>query len=584
MARLVTAASMITAIALLAGCARSSAPAAGPAPEKPASSGPAAGTTAEKQPPAAEKQAPAAPAAAPAVAQDSSLASCPPRQPLLRVGGVFTGEFSPHPMEARFSDTHYTRLHQLPLFGADPLETKLDAAYGAAESWEFAPGAQSLKVKLWKGLTFNNGDPVTAEDVKFSVEAASSDFADPQLTGIMKAFGAKAQVVDELTIQIEFKNAAVTFPIELSPLVYPLIVVSKKSHSNGEITQQSFDAFREKPAAAGPYQVVSREVQKNVILTAARKDPLLGCPTYDRVEVRHIPEMGTRMAQLQTGQIDIAQGERDLIDQAKGFGAKTASKADANIIGLYIFQTHLPQNVFRDVRVRQAAAYAIDHELIARTIWKGEGVVPWGCTWPPPTEISAQDPAYVEACGKPYPYDPNKAKELLAAAGYGPSNRPPAKLVFNVNYPEEADLAQAMQPMLNAVGFDAQVEPTDRAERDRRRNQEGLANNILFFGPGGRATALAGAYSVYGPGQGFGPKDDPELEQALARASSATTEADYKKAMADIGRIVHDKAYGPGFFSAGSIWFLSSKIPDWGLEKSIGRAPLNLAALVTKRS
>jgi peptide/nickel transport system substrate-binding protein len=572
MARLVTAASMMTAVALLAGCVRSPAS----APDKPASGAPAVA-------PGAEKQAPAAAAAAPAVGQDTSLASCPARQPLLRVGGVFTGEFSPHPMEARFSDTHYTRLHQLPLFGADPLETKLEPAYGAAESWEFAPGAQSLRVKLWKGLTFNNGDPVTAEDVRFSIEAASSDFADPQLTGIMKAFGAKAQVVDDLTVQIEFRNAAVTFPTELSPLVYPLIVASKKLHSNGEITQQAFDAFREKPAAAGPYEVVGREVQKHIILTAARKDPLLGCPTYDRVEVRHIPEMGTRMAQLQTGQIDLAQGERDLIDQAKGFGAKTTSKADANIIGLYIFQTHLPQNVFRDVRVRQAAAYAIDHELISRTIWKGEGVVPWGCTWPPPTEISAQEPAYVEACGKPYPYDPNKARELLAAAGYGPNNRPPARLVFNVNYPEEADLAQAMQPMLNAVGFDAQVEPTDRAERDRRRNQDGLANHILFFGPGGRATGLAGAYSVYGPSQGFGPKDDPDLEQALARASSATTESDYKKAMAEIGTIVHDKAYGPGFFSAGSIWFLSSKVTAWGLEKSIGRAPLNLAAFVAKR-
>ena len=55
------------------------------------------------------------------------------------------------------------------------------------------------------------------------------------------------------------------------------------------------------------------------------------------------------------------------------------------------------------------------------------------------------------------------------------------------------------------------------------------------------------------------------------------------KAMAEVGRIVHDKAYGPGFFSAGSIWFVNQKIPDWGLEKDKGRAALNLAALVTKR-
>src|SRR6266508_310688 len=106
------AVTIMTVAGLLAGCARSTPPAAGPGAEKQTSTGPAA---------------------APAVGQDTSLAGCPARQPLLRVGGVFTGEFSPHPMEARFSDTHFTRLHQLPLFGVDPLETKLEPAYGAAE-------------------------------------------------------------------------------------------------------------------------------------------------------------------------------------------------------------------------------------------------------------------------------------------------------------------------------------------------------------------------------------------------------------------------------------------------------------------
>ncbi len=105
----------------------------------------------------------------------------------------------------------------------------------------------------------------------------------------------------------------------------------------------------------------------------------------------------------------------------------------------------------------------------------------------------------------------------------------------------------------------------------------------MFFGPGGRVTALAGAYSVYGPLQGYGNKEDQELIDALERTSRASTEQDYMKGMADIARIVHDKAYGPGFFSAGSVWFVSNKIPDWGLEKDKGRGPVNLSALVTRR-
>jgi peptide/nickel transport system substrate-binding protein len=498
---------------------------------------------------------------------------------------VFASEaFSPHPMETRFSSIHYTRLHQLPLFGADPMETKLDPAYGAAQSWEFHNGATVLRVRLHPGLTFNNGDPVTAEDVAFSIEAAASEFSDPQLTGVMRAFGATGQVLGERELEIHFKAGAVTFPTEMSPMVYPLFIISKKHHLNGEISQAAFDYYREHPLAAAPYEVVSREVQRSMILKAARKDPLLGCPTYDRVEIRHIAETGTRVAQLQTGQLDVAEGNRDLIDQARAAGARVASKPAANLIGLYFFQTHIPGTVFADRRVRMAATHAIDHPTLAKTIWRDVGVQPWGCTWPPPSEIAAQDPEYMSICGTPHAYDPNRARQLLAEAGFGPDNRPKIKLVFWNNYPEEADLAQAMQPMLNAVGFDAQVERIERAEYDRRRNGEGLANSILFFGPGDRATALAGAYSVYGPGQGLGPKDDPDVPEALGRAASARNEQEYVKAIVDLARLAHDRPYGPGFFAAGSVWFISQRVPDWGLEQDKGRAPLNLAALATKRS
>lgn len=122
------------------------------------------------------------------------LAACPPRNAILRVGGVFANEaFSPHPMEGKVSSIHYTRLFNLPLFGADPQETKLDPEYGAASAWEFSNNATTLRVRLHEGLTFNNGDPVTAEDVVFSLELAASEFSDFQLTGIMRAFGATAE-------------------------------------------------------------------------------------------------------------------------------------------------------------------------------------------------------------------------------------------------------------------------------------------------------------------------------------------------------------------------------------------------------
>ena len=172
-----------------------------------------------------------------------------------------------------------------------------------------------------------------------------------------------------------------------------------------------------------------------ITLVADRRDPLLGCPVYDRIEIREVLETGTRMNQFRTGQFDIISGSRDLLDQAKAVGASVYYKPDGNMVGFYFFQTDRNDNVFHDVRVRQAAAYAIDHKLIAEAVWNGVGLKPWGCSWPPSTEISTKNPRFVKACGTPYPYDPTKARELLAAAGYPPGKGPAIRLEYNVSYP-----------------------------------------------------------------------------------------------------------------------------------------------------
>ena len=515
---------------------------------------------------------------APAMAQgaDTSLASCPARQPVLRIAGVFSSEaFSPHPVETIFSSTHYSRLYQTPIFGADPWEENVDPRYGVAESWKLLPGAKGIEIKVRKGLTFNNGDPITAQDVAFSLEMYQSRFAEDQVSAALKGIGIKSTVIDDYNLRVDFANGAVTFPQEFSNLVFPLYVTSAKKH--GEMTQENVEKFRADPLAAGPYKVASRQTQQFMILEAARKDPILGCPKYDRIEVRNMPETGARMAQFRTGALDVIAGNRDLMAQAKSAGAQVFEKPAANMIGLYIFQSDIKESVFHDERVRKAAAHAIDYNLIAETIWKGAGVAPWGCTWPPSTEISRDNPAYMKACGTPYAFDPALSRKLLAEAGHG-AVKPAIKLVYWGNYPEESAFAEAIQPMLNAAGFNATIEKIERVEWGRRGKNKGMANSIMFFGPGGRITSLAGSYFAYAGD--MGPAHDNDVKAALARASGATTLDEYKAAVAEIGRLGHDRAYAPGFFSAGSIFFVRKGISDWGLNRSTGRGALNVVPLV----
>jgi peptide/nickel transport system substrate-binding protein len=497
---------------------------------------------------------------------------------VLRIAGVFPEEFSPHPVETRFSSTTYTWLHQVPLFGVDPWEENVDPKYGVAESWEFLPGLSGMKIKVRQGLTFNNGAPITAKDVAFSIKLYLTTFADDQVAGALKGIGVTAKVIDDHNLEIDFAKGAVTFAQEFSPLVFPLYVTSEAYHSNGEISRAAIEKFRANPLSAGPYKVAARQAQQFMTLEAARKDPLLGCPVYERIEIRNIQETGTRLAQFRTGAFDIVAGNRDLIKQVKAIKAQVVEKPANNMIGLYIFQTNIETNIFKDERLRKAAAYAIDHKLLADTIWNGIGVSPWGCTWPPSTEISMKNPAYAKACGTPYPYDPAKSKALMAEAGYGPSKRAAIKLVYWNNYPEEQALAEALQPMLNAVGFNASIERIDRAEWSRRQNKQGLTNTIMFFGPGGRVTSLSGSYFAYAGH--VGPLHDKDVQNALKRASTATTLEEYMDATAELGKYGHDRAYSPGFFAASSIWFVRAGIPDWGLKRSRGRGPLNLLPLV----
>ena len=120
---------------------------------------------------------------------------------------VSGGEFySSHPAETRFSSTTFTRLHQMPLIGADPKEERIDAAYGIAESWSYLPGAKGMIVKLREGLTFNDGTPITAEDVVFSLELAKSKFADPQISGTLAGIGVTAKVIDKQDSPIRFRR------------------------------------------------------------------------------------------------------------------------------------------------------------------------------------------------------------------------------------------------------------------------------------------------------------------------------------------------------------------------------------------
>ena len=147
-------------------------------------------------------------------------------------------------------------------------------------------GVQTCALPIWEGLTFNDGTSVTAEDAAFSLELVKSKFADFQGSGLLNGIGVTAKALDQRTLQIDFAQSYATFHVEVSAAVFPVYVTSKAYHAKGEISQAAFDAFRAKPLAAGPYRVTARQAERSITLAADRRDPLLGCPVYETIEIQ----------------------------------------------------------------------------------------------------------------------------------------------------------------------------------------------------------------------------------------------------------------------------------------------------------
>ena len=87
-------------------------------------------------------------------------------------------------------------------------------------------------------------DSVTADDVVFSLALAASPYADGQISGTLNGIGVTAKALDAHTVQFDFAKGSPTFDIEISTMVFPLYVTSKAYHSNGEISAEAFDKFR----------------------------------------------------------------------------------------------------------------------------------------------------------------------------------------------------------------------------------------------------------------------------------------------------------------------------------------------------
>lgn len=282
-----------------------------------------------------------------------------------------------------------------------------------AERWEEAPDGLSWTFYIRKGIKFQNGDDLTAADVKFSFERFQNTEGFRQ--ALAKSTFTRIEVVDDYTVRIYTDSRKPYFLYSIFGDVPDLFFIMPKNY----IEKNGVEYYNQHPIGSGPYKVVGLVPGDKMEFEAW--DGYWGTPPkFHKFTMLLVPEEATAVAMLEKGQADVIS--RVSFDTAMGLKAKgyDIQGFDPYIASLQFWGTQMPQIAkypTRDPNVRLALSLAINREEIKQQLFGGEAGpgVPMGVApWMPGVDYDY----WVDYSAKKYVYDPEKAKQLIKEAGY----------------------------------------------------------------------------------------------------------------------------------------------------------------------
>lgn len=309
-----------------------------------------------------------------------------------------------------------------------------------AEKWEKVDDV-TWKIFLRKGATFHNGEPVNAEAVKFSFERSMNPAIDCPHKGKLSPFK-ELKVIDDYTFTI---STAEPYAPGLYILGYYLPIVPP-----GYVKQVGDAEYNIKPVGCGPYKLVKWVKGEEIVMEAY--DKYYGAkPAYKKLIIKSIPEEAARVAALTTGEADVVGAipmhqRKKVLESKKAY--LTPQMGSMIYLGLNTYD-----GPFKDIRVRHAVNHALNRELINKALFGGEAIM---CTGAISPRTFGADPNL-----KPYAYDPEKAKKLLADAGYPQGFE--ARLSYGTYMAQIQEQAEAIAADLAKVGIKIKLEPLERA-------------------------------------------------------------------------------------------------------------------------
>jgi peptide/nickel transport system substrate-binding protein len=416
-----------------------------------------------------------------------------------------------------------------------------------AKSWDISDDGLEYTFHLQDGVLCHDGTPFDANDVKFTIDRALGE--NPSLTKTSWGPIEEVTVVDPLTVKVQMSSRFGAF--------IPFLADSFSSMICDSEANQGEDFGTSVAIGSGPFKLV--EWVKGDTITLERNPDYRnfgkpvendGPPHIDRLVLKAVPEPQTRFAGLRTGEIQIAEPPFDDVQAIKDEGELDIVVADNT--GQNVFwEFTISRPPFDDIRARKAVAHATDPQLAIDIIYQGLNQREW-C--PIARGVFGNDQEFCKQYG--YPYDPEKAKELLAELGYGPDN-PLETTMFVWTGGNRHKLAEIFQNQLAQVGVDVDIEIMDIGTMNAKVKAQ---NEQTEGGPG---TFDMMTWSWYDPDilyqlwhspgaySGF---QTPELDAMLEKTRTTIDEEERLKAVQDVIKYLMENAVHIGLYTPGWEW------------------------------
>ncbi|HEX9557243.1 MAG TPA: ABC transporter substrate-binding protein, partial [Reyranella sp.] len=392
-----------------------------------------------------------------------------------------------------------------------------------AESWTVSPDGLTYEFVLRKGVRFHNGDPVTADDVKFSFDRYRGTAHD-----LLKQRVAGVETPDARHVRFQLKEPWPDFLTFYSTMTGAGWIVPRKY-----VEKVGDEGFKKAPVGAGPYKFVSFNPGVELVFEAFdqywRKPPAV-----KRLVFKVIPDEATRLAALKRGEVDLAYSIRgELAEELRRTpGLELKPVVINSPFWIYFADQWDPKSPWHDVRVRKAVTLALDRDGINQALTLGYSPIT-GSIVPKDYEFYWQPPKI--------PHDPAAARRLLAEAGFR-GGFDAGEYYCDASY---ANLAEAALNGLEDVGIRVKLRPIERAAFNTGYAEKKY-RNIIQGGSGafGNAATRMETFVVKGGAYVYGSY--PDIDELFAQQAVETDRAKRAPILHRMQQLVHERTvYAP---------------------------------------